>query len=97
LFYLISENMGNMGGDEEERTDMTRQHVQHVMDHTGDSQFTFNPTNAEALQEAEKRFKQLTGAGFTAAVREENGGSRVIRSFDPTAEETLFIPRLRGG
>jgi hypothetical protein len=21
----------------------------------------------------------------------------VVRSFDPTAEETLFIPRLRGG
>jgi hypothetical protein len=76
---------------------MTKQHVQHVMDHTGDSQFTFNPTNADALQEAETRFRQLTDAGFTAAVREEKGGSRVVKSFDPTAEETLFIPRLQGG
>jgi hypothetical protein len=67
------------------------------MDHTGDSQFTFDPNSAEALQEAEKRFKQLTGDGFTAAVRKEEGGSRVIKSFDPTAEETLFIPRLQGG
>jgi hypothetical protein len=76
---------------------MAKQHVQHVMDHTGDSQFTFNPENAEALQEAEERFKQLTSVGFTAAVRAENGASRVIKSFDPTAEETLLIPRLKGG
>jgi hypothetical protein len=40
---------------------------------------------------------ELTGAGFTAAVRTGPGEQRVIRSFDPTAEETLFYPRLVGG
>jgi len=25
------------------------------------------------------------------------GESRVVRAFDPTAEETLFVPRLKGG
>jgi hypothetical protein len=39
----------------------------------------------------------LIGAGFTAAVRTGPGEQRVIRSFDPTAEETLFYPRLIGG
>ena len=46
---------------------------------------------------AEERFKMLTGAGFTAAKRLGEGRSEVLKSFDPTAEETLFIPRLKGG
>ena len=39
----------------------------------------------------------LTSAGFTAAVQSGPGEQRIIRSFDPTAEETLFYPRLVGG
>ena len=39
----------------------------------------------------------LTGAGFTAAKRLGEGRSEVLKSFDLTAEETLFIPRLKGG
>jgi len=39
----------------------------------------------------------LTGLGFTAAVRDADGEVSVVRSFDPTAEETLFFPRLVGG
>jgi hypothetical protein len=35
--------------------------------------------------------------GFTAAVRDAAGQPIVTRSFDPTAEETLFFPRLVGG
>jgi hypothetical protein len=42
------------------------------------------------------RFKELTG-GYTAARRLGEGKSEVVRRFDPTAEETLFIPRLQGG
>jgi hypothetical protein len=34
---------------------------------------------------------------FTAAKRLGDGRSEVLKSFDPTAEERLFIPRLRGG
>jgi hypothetical protein len=51
----------------------------------------------EALAEAEARFMELTGAGFIAAKRLGEGKSEVLRSFDPTAEETLFVPRLQGG
>src|SRR5882762_343465 len=32
-----------------------------VMDATGDTQHEFNPTDAAALKEAERRFKELTG------------------------------------
>jgi hypothetical protein len=68
-----------------------------VMDGTGDTRHEFNPADAAALTEAEMRFRQLTEAAFTAAVRRGEGRSEMIRSFDPTAEETVFFPRLRGG
>jgi hypothetical protein len=70
--------------------------TQIVMDHTGDSRHQFDPADVAAVAEAEERFKMLTGAGFTAAKRLA-GKSEILRSFDPTAEETLFIPRLKGG
>jgi hypothetical protein len=52
---------------------------------------------AAAAAEAEERFKMLTGVGYIAAKRTGSGTSELIRKFDPTAEETLFIPRLQGG
>ena len=55
--------------------------TQIVMDHTGDSRHQFDPADF----------------GFTAAKRLGDGKSEVLKTFDPTAEETLFIPRLKGG
>jgi hypothetical protein len=71
--------------------------IQIVMDHSGDSRHEFDPGNANAVAEAERRFNELTGAGFTAAKRLGGGKSEVISRFEPAAEETLFIPRLTGG
>ena len=71
--------------------------TQIVMDHTGHTRHCFDPNDAQALANAEKRFIQLTGLGFTAAVRKGPGEITKVRSFDPTAEETLFFPRLVGG
>ncbi len=71
--------------------------VQIVMDHSGDTRHCFNRNDAQALAKAERRFKELTGAGFTAAVRTASGEVSKIRTFDPAAEETLFFPRLVGG
>jgi hypothetical protein len=71
--------------------------IQIVMDRTGDTRHTFDAQDRAAVEKAERRFMELTGAGFTAAVRTGPGEQRVIRSFDPTAHETLFYPRLVGG
>ena len=68
-----------------------------VMDRTGDTRHEFDPQDAQALARAEKRFKELTGAGFVAAERTLAGQSRRLKSFNPAAEETLFFPRLVGG
>ena len=71
--------------------------MQIVMDYTGDTRHQFDAEDTRALAAAERRFKKLTFAGFTAAVRTTSGETIVARTFDPTAEETLFYPRLVGG
>jgi hypothetical protein len=71
--------------------------VQIVMDRTGDTRHTFDAGDRAAVEEAKRRFMELTGTGFTAAARTGPGEQRVIRDFDPAAEETLFYPRLVGG
>jgi hypothetical protein len=68
-----------------------------VMDHTGDRRHQFDTQNNSELAEAEKRFKELTGLGFTAAERTTAGETIKVTSFDPTAKETVFFPRLVGG
>ena len=72
-------------------------HIQIVMDHTGDTQHEFDPHDELAVAKSRKRFQKLTNAGYIAAKRTGNGTSEVIREFDPTARETLFMPRLVGG
>jgi hypothetical protein len=59
--------------------------------------FVLNPDHAKELAKAEQRFYELTKAGFTAAVRTGPSQTSQIRSFDPTAKETLFFPRVVGG
>jgi hypothetical protein len=68
-----------------------------VMNVTGDTRHEFDPADAAAVAEASTRFKELTGAGYTAAVRRGAGASELLRNFDPAAGETVFFPRLRGG
>jgi hypothetical protein len=67
------------------------------MDPTGDTRHQYDPNDELALSKAEERFKELTGQGFTAAVRTASGDAALQRAFDPTAEDTLFFPRLIGG
>jgi hypothetical protein len=71
--------------------------TQYVMNATGDTRYEFDPTDADSVAKASARFKELTGAGYTAAVRQGAGASELIRDFDPSADETVFFPRLRGG
>ena len=71
--------------------------IQIVMDHTGDTRHQFDAEDIKAVAAAERRFNELMLAGFTAAFRTASGDTMVTRTFDPTAEETLFYPRLVGG
>ena len=68
-----------------------------VMNQSGDTRFLFDRTDATELASAERRFIELTGAGFTAVVRRGPEDCQVVKNFDGTAQETLFFPRLIGG
>jgi hypothetical protein len=72
-------------------------HTQIIMDRSGDTRHQFDPNDGRAVAEAERRFAELTKSGFVAAKRTGRGTAELIRQFDPTAEETVFIPRLVGG
>ena len=54
--------------------------TQIVMDHTGDTRHQFDPSDAAGVAEAEARFKELTGAGFTAADGQAQAKVRSSRS-----------------
>jgi hypothetical protein len=66
-----------------------------ILDHTGHSElhFTKNQTT-----KAMAKFEALIKQGSTAATRKAGETDyTVTRSFDPTADETLFIPQMKGG
>jgi hypothetical protein len=71
--------------------------MQIVMDRTGDSRHRFDPNDIHEVTKAERRFYELTNAGFIAAARTGPGQISQVRSFDPSVEETVFVPRLVGG
>lgn len=72
--------------------------VQIVMDRFGDTRHEFDAADAQAVALAEERFRQLTGSGFRAAALSGDGSpGRLIGTFDPEVERTLFIPHLQGG
>ena len=72
-------------------------HTQIIMDATGDTRHDFDASDQRAVADAEGRFLKLKKAGYIAAKRTGSGTSELVREFDPTVKETLFMPRLVGG
>lgn len=69
--------------------------TQIVMDRSGDRRHEFD---AESVSVAEKRFIELTQRGFVAFELGKDGGdNRLLKTFDPNAERTVFVPQLVGG
>lgn len=72
--------------------------VHKVMDMTGHTEKAWEKSDVVSVEEAEKRFKELTGKGFTAIAPGKNGEpGRIMRKFDPEVETTVFQPQLQGG
>lgn len=79
-------------------TDPIKPFTQIVMDHTGDTRHTFDPSNAAEVKEAMERFDDLVkNQKMVAAKRTGPGTQEQIRAFDPTAEEVVFHRHLVGG
>jgi hypothetical protein len=72
--------------------------VQIVMDRSGDTRHEFDSSDVKAVALAEQRFMELTGKGFRAVALGKDGSpGKLMRDFDPTVEQSLFIPQLQGG
>jgi hypothetical protein len=68
------------------------------MDRSGDARHEFDSADAEAVARAAERFRTLMAQGFRAvALGREGTPGRLLRSFEPEVERTLFIPHLQGG
>ena len=64
--------------------------MQIVMDRTGDSRHHYDPSDAQEVAKAERRFYELTNVGFTAAARTGPGQVSQIRR--PLAIARAAIP-----
>jgi hypothetical protein len=72
--------------------------VQIVMDRSGDTRHEFDKADLASVALAEQRFEELTGKGFRAVALGKDGSpGTLMRHFDPTVEQSLFIPQLQGG
>jgi hypothetical protein len=70
---------------------------QHVMDRSGHTTFEFDPNKSQEVAEAMERFTALVKDGHTPATRKGEGDYRVNRTFDPNADETVFVSPMQGG
>jgi hypothetical protein len=72
-----------------------------IMDPSGHSTIEFDAANTTDLAEAERRFNKLVAKGFIPAEARGEGKHHVPdqskRVFNPDAEETIFVPALKGG
>lgn len=73
-------------------------HTLHILDKTGDTRLTWNPTNAEEVAEVREKFDEIVkGLGFLAyTVPTDGSQGEVIREFDPE-HNTVLTPQMQGG
>ena len=70
-----------------------------VMDHSGHSTIEFDASNTVDLDAAMARFEALTKYRSCAAATRKAGETdyKVVKKFEDTQDETLFVPQLKGG
>lgn len=74
-----------------------------VLDESGDSRTTWEPSNPVLVEKAKMRFEELKGQGYLAykismAYKGNGGGTgEVITAFDPTAEKIICHRPMIGG
>jgi hypothetical protein len=69
-----------------------------VMDRTGHSEVTWDPSKPIEVRTARQAFDSLVREGYNAFSIDEDGerGER-IREFDPKAGKIMMVPQLVGG
>lgn len=79
-------------------------HVMNVLDATGHTTVTWDPTDADSVRDAEREFQGLRGRGYSAFRMVTVGDSAVVEepgeridTFDPQAGKIVMIPQRAGG
>lgn len=62
-----------------------------IMGKKGDAVFEYDTIEMQKV-----KFQELQGSGMLPMVR-GGGGSRVLKEFEPDAEEVIWMPRIMGG
>lgn len=68
-----------------------------IMDRTGHTEELHATDTKMDLAAAMARFDEIMSSGHIAARKDEGGSHTVIKAFDSTATEILFVPKLQGG
>ena len=76
---------------------MSNKHVIRVLDGTGDSVTEFDPAVGTEVNFAKDLFDKLKGQNYLAYKTDGPSNAEVIKSFDPTASETIMHKPLVGG
>ena len=72
--------------------------IMQVLDQTGHTSVTWDAANQDEVAAARETFNTMTGKGYTAFRVDRRGNqSTQIREFDPSAEEMVLVPQLKGG
>ena len=71
-------------------------HMLRVLNHTGDTELKFDPTDAAEVNAAAEKFRELIGQRHLAFALKD-GQPIQVHTFDPAAEETILSPALVGG
>jgi hypothetical protein len=71
-------------------------HVIRILDSTGDTRLSFDPSDPAAVAEVEARFKELMERNFVAFDVSAQPG-RIVTAFDPQATEVIVSHRFAGG
>lgn len=73
-----------------------KMHLMRILDATGDSRLSYDPSDDSSVAEMEERFNRLMERSFVAFDVSTQPG-RVITKFDPNASEIIVSHRFVGG
>lgn len=71
--------------------------VMKALDHTGDSEISWDPGKPDEVDAARQVWDKLVGEKKYLAYRVDGKGRTRIRAFDPKARKVVLTPQLVGG
>ena len=76
---------------------LKERHVLNILDSSGHTTVTFDPTNKTEVRETRKKFDEIMAAQRGLAYTVNDGETEIVKNFDPEAKETFITPQLQGG